>query len=768
MRVNPVSLIGIVVASALTGAGCSRSAHDFVEIGNKFSDARKHADALIQYQKAIQKDPNFGEAYYRIGLLEIAQNHGIEGYTPLLRAVQLMPDNDEAKIRLADLSLALLVVNPRHPKPLYEQTEKLADQILEKNGRSFDGLRVKASLRLLDRKPQEAIPLFEKANQAEPMRPDLVEGWVQALFLDNQIDEGERLALKIIAKEKTFRTMYDVLYRQYMGSNRPADAENILRLKVANNPTDASSFIQLARHYAFTKNTGAMNSILQRMLNDSKDFPDGRLDVGNFYSDLSQLDQAAEQFYEGIRSAAPSKKAVYQKRIVDTLLAQGKTGEARNMVDLILKANPKDDEARRIHAILVLDAGGSENAAAALTELKALAADRANDPRLISLMGQAQLALGHPDEAWNEFQRVVALRKDDLPSRFFLATISLNQKKPDAAQRYADEILALDAGNASAKFLRINALIAEGLYSRARTELTIMLRQYPDSPDLQIELGTLDVAEKKYEAAETVFLKLRSSGSADPRPLVGIVESLSARSQWDKAIELLNADLKKSPDSSAVRKLLASTAVLAGKYDVAMSQYQFLAAKAPQSVDYLTRLAELHRLKGDLNGAMAELDRATRLAPNDPDPVMQQGSILQSAGRSAEAQAAYRRVLALRPNNPFAMNNLAFLLADTGGDLNEAQRLAQRALAAVPGHPFITDTMGWIYLKKGDRASAAQIFSSLVRQQPGDPTFRYHYALTLFGQGDKQQAQEQVAAALKGRPDPAIEGRLKDLESKIR
>ena len=73
---------------------------------------------------------------------------------------------------------------------------------------SFDGLRLKGSLLLLDQKPKEAIALFEKANLIEPMRPDLVESWVQALFLDNRGPDGERLAAQLIDKDKTFGHMY--------------------------------------------------------------------------------------------------------------------------------------------------------------------------------------------------------------------------------------------------------------------------------------------------------------------------------------------------------------------------------------------------------------------------------------------------------------------------------------------------------------------------------------------------------------------------------
>src|SRR5262245_2087763 len=168
-----IGLTLLTLTTLFLGA-CSRTARDYYEKGNNSFESRKYQDAVIQYQKALQKDPNLGEAYYRIGLAEMEQDRGIQAYAPLLRAVQLMPANEAAKIKLADLSLALYVVAPRHPKALYDQIEKLADELLAKNKASFDGLRLKGSLRLLDRNPEEAITFFERASQLEPLRPDLV------------------------------------------------------------------------------------------------------------------------------------------------------------------------------------------------------------------------------------------------------------------------------------------------------------------------------------------------------------------------------------------------------------------------------------------------------------------------------------------------------------------------------------------------------------------------------------------------------------------
>src|SRR5215813_11264359 len=160
-----ISLLILVSAVISVEAGCSRSAPAYLAAGNKFFEAGKYEDAKIQYRKALQKNPNFGEAHLRIGLTEMEDNNWPQAYTSLLRAAELMPQNDGAKVKLADLNLALYLADPNHSKRWYDQMDKLADQLLAKNGNSFDGLRIKGSLRLLDRDPKAAIALFEKANK---------------------------------------------------------------------------------------------------------------------------------------------------------------------------------------------------------------------------------------------------------------------------------------------------------------------------------------------------------------------------------------------------------------------------------------------------------------------------------------------------------------------------------------------------------------------------------------------------------------------------
>ena len=157
------------------------------------------------------------------------------------------------------------------------------------------------------------------------------------LIQDGQVQEGEQLAMDLIARKKTsYGPAYDLMYSFYLNANRPADAENVLKAKVNNNPKNADYVLQLARHYNRAHNTADMQAALQRLLDDPKDFPQARLWVGDFYLGLQDYPEAIGYYQQGADASPEAKiKVVYQIRNVLALLSQGKKDEAARLAEQV-------------------------------------------------------------------------------------------------------------------------------------------------------------------------------------------------------------------------------------------------------------------------------------------------------------------------------------------------------------------------------------------------------------------------------------------------
>src|SRR5579871_1298840 len=284
----------------LASVGCGRSSDYYVQRGNELSGEGKYADAVLNYRKAIQKDPKSGEAHYRLALTQLKVNERVAAFTQLSTAMQLMPNREDVQVQLANISLAAYLINPKRPQNLYQLLNRISEKMLARNPNSYDGLRIRGIVQKSDGKLSGAEQTLRRANAIRPMQPDVVVPLVETLFQENQAAEGENLAELLIERHKDFGMAYDQLYSHYMAQKRLREAEDTLKVKIANNPHDINPVFQLAFFYgAFQRNTEAAN-LIQKALAKSNNYSQPHLRVGEFYAALQRGDDALRQFDEGL------------------------------------------------------------------------------------------------------------------------------------------------------------------------------------------------------------------------------------------------------------------------------------------------------------------------------------------------------------------------------------------------------------------------------------------------------------------------------------
>lgn len=761
-----VVCVCIFVAALVVSSACGVSKQSYLVKGNALYAAGKYEDASLNYRKAIQKDPNFGEAYYRLGLTAVKLSQGQLAYEALFHAVQLLPENIDAKEQFGDICLSFYLADASHPQSRYTQIKKIADELLSKNANSYKGLMLKGYLASTDRKLTEAIEFFRKALRVNPSNPGVVTELAHLLIQDGQIRPGEELAMDLITRQKTsYEPVYDLLYGFYVNANRAAEAENILKLKVTNNPKQAGNLLQLAQHYSGQRKTAEMQATLHRLLDDKGAFPQARLQVGDFYLELRDYTTAIRYYQEGLEAFPEAKIRVsYQKRTVLALLGQGKKEEAARLAQEVVQENPKDTEAMHLHAGILLAGGRRENAGTAVHEFQILASQKPGDASLLLQLGQAYRLKGDLNAARDQFVESIKRQSDLVAARYELAEINLILQRPADTIQQAREILERRPNDRRARLLRTAGWIATSDRAAARAELARLIKEFPHDTEPQLQLGLLAIAESRYSDAIDLLSKYRGSG--DARVFNGLAVAYLHQKQYDKARETLNEGLKNEPGSPMLRERLADTEALAGHYDLAIDHLRKLFAADPKSVSLLRRMGEVYELKGDYGNVIASYRQACELAPDDLTAGLGLAEALARAGRTNEARVEFQRVVKAHPENAPALNNAAYFLADTGGDLDEALRLAKHALERVPGQPGFSDTIGYIYLKKGLNDSAVQTFSNLARKYPF-AIFHYHLGLALYAKGDKTTARKELQSALSDNPSPEDKARIRELLNKI-
>jgi tetratricopeptide (TPR) repeat protein len=137
------------------------------------------------------------------------------------------------------------------------------------------------------------------------------------------------------------------------------------------------------------------------------------------------------------------------------------------------------------------------------------------------------------------------------------------------------------------------------------------------------------------------------------------------------------------------------------------------------------------------------------------------GNVQMAQGFQQEAEEAYRTALDLDPDQRDALNNLAWLLLESDGDLDEAKKLAKRAVSVEwPDSYLALETLGRIHLEMGDCEAADEVFRSALETAPSSSSAQswilYGLALSQRDCGDLETAIDTLEQVLLESPDPDL------------
>ena len=127
--------------------------------------------------------------------------------------------------------------------------------------------------------------------------------------------------------------------------------------------------------------------------------------------------------------------------------------------------------------------------------------------------------------------------------------------------------------------------------------------------------------------------------------------------------------------------------------------------------------------------------------------------ILEAQGKQDEARRRYERLVEADPRAAVASNNLAWMYASRGEQLDRALQLAQAAKAELPDNPAVNDTLAYVYIKKQLPALAIPLLRLAVAKEPGEPGVPLPPGPGLAQTGDKAAARQALERALKLKAD---------------
>lgn len=767
------------IGALLFSTACSQSPEKLISVANKYHQQKKYKEASILYQKAIAKDKKNAEAYYREGLNLLDDRNPVQAAQFLRRAVDLKPDNTDAEAKLAEIYLEAYASNPNKFKALLPEVRDLTQKILQRQPESFDGTRLQGLIYLADKDKDKALESFAKANQLKPYARDVVGWYAETLISVGRADAAEALLRDMLAHDKTWDPGYDLLFAQYSRDKQPDKAEAILRERLQNEPASAAAVQNLANFLGASGRQQEGEAVLRHAADDKKNFPHGHELLGDFYFRARKFDQALQEYQAGVKDD-PKNALRYQQRVIAVYTITGKRDQAVALAKKLAASNPKDAASNEMYASLLLQTGLQTDTSKSISELKDLVKNNPGNAILHVDLARAYFGLGNTDNALSEALEASHLAPNAIPPRIIAARVYEDRGEHGKALEQTDVILASEPRNPEGRLVRARALIGINQADKAQPELEALVNEFPGLRDPRLQLGDLYLAEKEYDKATQQYDRVWKSDPPDTRGFIGLQQVKIAQGHADDAIRAMQDLVDKNPKTLAYRFDLANFQATAGTHIIhsnadeakhlfqqAADNYKEILKTTTNSVEVWLRLGALQRQLGQFDAALASFEQAGNADPHNPAPFLNQGMLLEALGKQKEAADSYNKVLGIDPQNALALNNLAFLNAESGTNLDQAMTYAERAKKQFPDNADITDTLGYVYYQKHLNSEAVRIFRQIVQEHPQSSVFHLHLAMALSRQGDKDGARSEAEKALKNSSQPQEQNKIRSFLSQI-
>jgi len=266
-------------------------------------------------------------------------------------------------------------------------------------------------------------------------------------------------------------------------------------------------------------------------------------------------------------------------------------------------------------------------------------------------------------------------------------------------------------------------------------------------------MGTMLGIKRQYPEARREFDRALQLAPGSIEAVGGLVAVDLATQKLADAKARVDAFSKAPGAKPAALMLAGRTYAATGDLKTAEELFRRVVSEDPTQLSAYGALGQLYARQNRIPEALAEFDA---LAKRDPKPVAAltlSGMLMEVQGDKAGAQQRYEHAVQLDPNAAVAANNLAWMYAQNGGNLDVALQLAQTAKRQLLSTPEVDDTLGYIYYKKNLLGLAIPPLRASAEKDPTNAVYHYHLGLALGKNGENDSAIKSFSRALELKPD---------------
>jgi tetratricopeptide (TPR) repeat protein len=680
--------------------GCS-TAHQQLARASSLQKAGKSDEALAIYERLLKHTGNRAfqsRVYLRIGECAWSLDRPADALSAFTKAAELDTRNASAQMHLAQLFLAGGVP---------DRALILADIVLAQNPNDLDAMSTAAGAHAFMGNMQAAIVKFQEVLKRDPGRADAAVTLAQLYAAGGQSAQARSVLQAAIAKSPTSAPIQLAMAHFEEEEGHSLAAETAYR-KAVSLQDDAATNLRLAQFLERSARIPEAEAILRKVdslspvrpyaLADFQLSSGKSTDASREYLGLLLSDQKNSSGKEAATLAAraiEAKLALAGQQIGpdrDQALLEAKTALGTNRAAI----GPVTTAVLAAEIELVQgDAGAAEALARSALSLR-------NDlPSAHYVLGLALSRLGKYSDAQAEWQAVIDDDSNFVPARLSLAELSLSEGNAEEAEQFVVPVVREEPANLSALELFSRVLIAKKDFGAANSIAMRYQTIDKTNPTSHLLLGESALAQHRLayaliEFEQAVLLDPASSAAMD-----GLVRVYRMGTITRPMLRRMERAAGAPPSSAPLMELAGRLYAEHGWNEDASRCFQATLRIDPKRSTAAVQLAALESRAGDLEAAASSAAGASV-----SNSLLLSGLRADFGHDHQAAISAYEEALKKGDTTGVAANNLAWLYAEQGTNLDRALQLAQRAREANPINPAVTDTLGYVLLKRREYSMA--------------------------------------------------------------
>jgi cellulose synthase operon protein C len=599
-----------------------------------------------------------------------------------------------------------------------------------------------------------AYQLFTKVVELQPSNLDAIVKVGRLQLASGQLDKALESAQAASSLQPDNADVLGLRAAVFLKLGESDKAVSLANQALAKNPHHVDSLVVLASERLHARDAEGAVAFLDRALAPDERNVSLQILKMQALETLDRLD-AAEAVLHKLVSMFPAETG-YRELLASFYVKHKQPAKAEAEYRALVAANPKST-GPKLQLVRFLDtAQGVEAAAAELekfsraepgsTELKlALAAVRQqqkNDAAAIALWNEVIAAAGDTDPA-------------GIRARGALASYQLAHKDSKSAKLLIEQMLAKDARDQQALYLRAGIAMDERRLDDAVVDLRGILRDAPDAAGAQLLLARTYELQGARDLAMQHYADAAKTGRFAPAFGMPYAEQLVRAGRGRQAEGVLREVLRVAPAHVPALRMLAGIQLRAGDLAAAQAVADELAKIEGAQPTAIGLQGAVQLARGDFSGGIASARRAYELAPGEAQAIVSVVRSYLAAGKPREALSFLQAVVAASPANQPARVVLGQLLARTG-NVPAAVEALEAAIRIDPKQAAPYQALVAVHLANHHPESALEASSRGLQSLPGDFGLRLARASTLEALGKMEDAISIYEALLTEQPNAVI------------